>query len=181
MVRVMIVLLLAGSAVLGWLAYKQTQEIARYEAALAEGGEVDETIRSIQEKAFKYTSLKDREESEGMKGAADDQVSVAGYLRKKAQDPKVKWGNINVSEPDDKRNRDGYTDYTYRVSHSDGTAAVSRNHIANMFFLIERDLRRMKVTGIRLDTADTKADEHEVPADEWRVRFDVSIRERDKK
>ena len=54
MVRVMIVLLLAGSAVLGWIAYKQTQEIERYETALVEGGEVDETIRSIQEKAFKY-------------------------------------------------------------------------------------------------------------------------------
>ena len=77
--------------------------------------------------------------------------------------------------------RKGYVDYTYRVDHALSAASVSRNHIANMFYLIERDLRRMKVTGIEIDATDTKADEHEVPADDWKVRFWVTIRERDKK
>lgn len=181
MVRVMIVLLLAGSAVLGWIAYKQFQEIDRYEAALAEGGEVEETIRSIQEKAFKYSSLKEREESEGMKGAAKDQTEVALYLRAKAQDQFVNWGNINVGKPDEHMNRDGYQDIVYRVEHSDKDAAVSRNHIANMFYLIERDLRRMKVTSVDIEPAEKSAP-HEVPEDRWKVKnFNVTIRERAEK
>lgn len=180
MVRIMIVLLLLGSAFLGWRAYTQDKEIKRYEAALAPGGEVDATIEKIQKKAFLYTSYTERQLNEGMKGASDDQDSVDTYLRRKAQGDRVEWGNIKIDKPKPQYNREGYVDYTYRVTHQDGKMRVSKKRIANMLFTIERDSRKMKVTRLSVRTGDSYKDE-DIPEDSWRVDFDVSLRERNKK
>ena len=60
MIRIMIGLLLAGSAFLGWQATQQRETIARYEAAVAEGGAAEKLAQRILRSAFSYTQYKER-------------------------------------------------------------------------------------------------------------------------
>jgi hypothetical protein len=99
MIRIMIGLLLAGSAFLGWQATQQRETIARYEAAVAEGGAAEKLAQRILRSAFSYTQYKERSAKEGVKGDGADQVN--SYIFAIAANPKVLWGNPKIEKPRD--------------------------------------------------------------------------------
>lgn len=176
MVRIMIVLLLLGSAFLGWKVYEQREEIKTYEAAMAPGGQVEKDIKMIQSLAFSYTGLNKAKEQEGIKGDVTDQSSIAEYVRRLCQGDNVQWGSVSVGKAKDRDNVKGYVDYSYQIEHSDKDDAVRRGNIANLFWLLERGSSKLKVTDIKLDPAGKRKPPHEIPEDLWNVEFDVTVR-----
>ena len=68
MIRIMIGLLRAGSVFLGWRAMQQQEVIDRYEAAVAEGGQVEQLAQNILKRAYLYSAYKERSAKEGVKG-----------------------------------------------------------------------------------------------------------------
>ena len=178
MIRIMIGLLLAGSAFLGWQATQQRETIARYEAAVAEGGAAEKLAQRILRSAFSYTQYKERSAKEGVKGDGADQVN--SYIFAIAANPKVLWGNPKIEKPRDSSPLPGYTDLTYKITPAEKDAWFDRARIANFFYLLESRSRKLRITSIDLRTAEKKVKPHEVPEDRWAVDLSVTMRERSK-
>ncbi len=179
MVRIMIVALLIGSAVLGWLVWEQKAEIQRYEDALLPNGQIEKAVERIQKKAFLYTQYKERSQTEGIKGGEIDQ-SIAQYVRRIAQSPQVLWGGVSIGKPSHKTVKIGkkqYEDTTYKIESQERGQAFDRGRIANNFFLLEKDSRKMKVTALTIK-AIGKTKPHEIPQDKYDVTFSVTVRDR---
>jgi len=171
----MIVLLLLGSGVVGWLVWERHQEIQAYEAAMAEGGEVEQLMVKVVERARQYTNDKKREAAEGIKGSLDDEESVPSYIRQTAQDSYVRWGAVTIGKPKSRDYVPNFDDIVYSVKQSDKDDTVTRGKIANLFYKLETQSRKLKVTDITLRLSDNVKDE-EVPLDAYNVDFDVTIR-----
>lgn len=178
MIRIMIGLLLAGSAFLGWQATQQRATIARYEAAVSEGGEAEQLSQRILRSAYSYTQYKERSAKEGVKGDGADQVN--SYVFGLAADPNVLWGNPKIEKPREQERLKGYTDYTYAIKPAEKDAWFDRNRIANFFFLLEKNSRKLRITSIDLRTAQKNLATHEIPEDRWYVDLSVTMRERAK-
>lgn len=176
MVRVMIVLLLLGSAYLGWNYSQQKETLARYEAAIAPDGPIEEEIYSTQIAAHKFSQLQGLAGSQLKKIGDSSESSIFTQVQEVAQLPEVSMGGFSVSKPSRKSNREGFTDMIYRIEHLDTKEAVQRDRLANFFFKLERSHRSMKVTGVEVKLAD-RAKPTEIPADLWDVEFEVTIRE----
>lgn len=180
MVRVMILLLLAGSAWLGWNYTQQEKTLEAYEAAIVPDGPIDQTIRATQVAAYKYRALQDLAANGGAKIDNSTEASVFSKIQAIAQIPQISFGGMTVSKPSAKTHREGYLDSVYHVEHRDSKEAVKRDRLANFFYKLERSHRSMKVTSIDLSLA-KKAKPTEIPVDEWDVEFDVIVREEKKK
>lgn len=181
MVRVMILLLFAGSAWLGWNYTQQQKLLERYEAAVVPDGPIDDTIYDTQVAAYKYRQLQDLAASEGKKVDNSSEQSMFRKVQQVAQSPKIAFGGVKVSKPSSKQNREGYVDYIYRVEHNDSKENVKRDRVANFFYELERSHRSLKITGIEMRLAD-KVKPREIPVDLWDVEFEVTVRtEKEKK
>lgn len=176
----MIVLLLLGSGVVGWLVWERQQEIQAYESAMAEGGEVEFNMVKIVNAAREWSTSKKSLDAEGIKGNLDDEEAVPTYIRGIGQDSYVRWGGVTIGKPKAKDNVKGFDDVVYTVKQSDKDDAVSRNKIANLFYQLESKSRKLKVTDIDIRLSDSVKDE-EIPVDLYNVDFEVSIRKRDPK
>lgn len=179
MVRIMIVALLIGSAFLGWRAWEQQGEINRYEEALKPNGLVEKTVERIQRKAYQYTQYKERSATEGVKGAGDE-GSIAEYVRGHAQGAKVQWGGVKIGKAKEKIasiGKKSYKDTSYKVTAQEKDQTYDRHRIANLFYLLEKESRKVKITDINLSTAG-KTLSHEIPNDAYDVDFTLTVRER---
>ena len=176
MVRIMIVLLLAGSAVLGYLVLEQRKVLGRFDAALARGGDVERLSEEVLQRGYQYSQYKERSAREGVKGSGDD--SVATYVYEIAARNAVLWGNPNITKPRSSTQLTGYTDTTYSIDPKEKDAWFDRARIANFFFLLESESRRMRITNIDLRPAQRNVAPHEVPEDRWTVDFQLTLRDR---
>jgi len=179
MVRIMIILLLAGSAFLGWRAMQQQTVIDRYEAAIAEGGDVERRAKSILENAHRYTALKERSAKEGMKGRGTN--SVSSYVREIAQRRNVLWGAIKIGRPQERTQLAGYDDMIYKITPQEKNAYFDRSRIANFLYLLEQESRKLRVTNIDVRLSEKSIKPHEIPQDQWVVDVTVTTRERSAK
>jgi len=171
MVRIMIVLLVLGSAFLGWTAYKQHQRILYLRSALAPDGFVPRTVASIQQNAENYANYKDRAATDQLK---DDDPSV--YIRGLAGHPNINIGRVEVAWKGSEVGR-GISQNDYRIEPTDAKATFDRRNIANFLYKLEEDSRRVKVTFVSLTPA-TKVEEGGRPQDLWRMTAAISTRER---
>jgi hypothetical protein len=178
MIRIMIGLLLAGSVFLGWQAMQQRETIALYESAVSEGGEAEQVAQRILRSAYSYTQYKERSAKEGVKGDGADQVN--SYIFGVAADPNVLWGNPRIEKPREVERMKGYTDLIYTIKPAEKDAWFDRARIANFFFLLEKNSRKLRITNIDLRAAQKNLKPHEIPEDRWYVDLKVTMRERKK-
>lgn len=179
MVRIMIILLLAGSGYLGWSAMEQQKTIDRYEAALEPDGQVERLARSILTRAHNYTRDKERSAKEGLKGDGADSVNT--YVFEIAARNQVQWGNPKISKPRSAENMQGYEDSIYKITPAEKSAEFDRNRIANFFYLLEAESRKLRISNIDLRLAEKNIKPHDIPNDRWSVDVTVVMRERKKK
>lgn len=180
MVRIMIVALLIGSAVLGWFVWEQHKEIQRYTEALKPDGFVERTVEKIQKKAFVYTQYKERSATEGIKGAGDT-GSIAQYVRNYAQDERVLWGGVSIGAAKEKTATVGsksYLDTSYTVTPQEKDKSFDRHRIANFFYLLEKGSRKMRITDLEIKTAGKTPRPEAIPQDLYDVEFTLTVRER---
>ncbi len=179
MVRIMIIALLIGSAFLGWRAWEQQSEINYYEDALKPNGLVEKTVESIQSRAYMYTQYKERSVNEGVKGAGDED-SISVYVRKHAQGDKVRWGGVKVGKAKESIvtvGKKSYKDTSYKMTPQEKDQTYDRHRIANLFYLLEKESRKVRVTDIDIKVAG-KTLPHEIPSDAYDVDFTLTVRER---
>ena len=175
MVRIMIVLLLLGSAFLGWNYTRQAKLLERYETELAPKGRVSVAVVATQNDAHRYASGLKQAEDENISSTADEGVVLR--IRKVAQGKTVLWGGIYSSKARAVQNSVGkkkYVDTVYRIKHEDNKHTVDRTRIAHLFYLLE-GLRNLHVTGIEISPSKSPKP-GQIPADDWTCEFEVRQR-----
>ena len=188
--RLIILLCLVGTAVLGWMVFERQKQINDYQARLGLDEEfvfrpavdgmnatqswVEKKVRSIQQLGNDYTAKMKQLEGEGLKG----QDTPQSYIRSIAANRRVALGSLVIT-PRERENR-GYTDKTYAIQpnstdNSRAKPSFQRTQIANFLWSLEEGSARVKVTGLEIRTPGRR--DFEVhPSDMWEFTCELTER-----
>ena len=177
--RTIILLSFVGSAVLGWMLYKEKQKLAEYDAGVAYA---DTVVPKIVTHA--------RELDELVKAAAREDFgnsmsAVESYVREKARDDNVHVGQMDISKPKEEVIFSGgagggkVEDKVYTVEPSAaGKSEFTRSEIANFAYLLEQESRRVKVSRMLIRPTQKNVRDDEALEDRWTFELDLRIRSR---
>lgn len=170
-VRATILFSLIGSGVLGYMAMERADELEQLRSGLKKGGAVETVAAEIQQMCREYSQLKRDEENEGLRGQNDPMFYIRGVAAKGA----VELGLIDIAARESPAGK-GVTDKLYKIKPSD--RSFLRSRLANFFFSLEADSRRVRVTSLKVETF-SKTKPEEIPEDRWTFEADVISRSKD--
>ena len=170
-VRATILFSLIGAGVLGYMALERQTQVEELRAALAPGGAVETLAAEIQQTSREYSRLKREALNEGIIGQSDPQ----SYIRMVAAKDAVELGDVEIGVRESSPRR-GIIDRTYTIKPSNDRSFL-RSRLANFFFSLEADSRRVRVTHLKIETF-SKTKPEEVPEDRW--SFDAQVISRSK-
>ncbi len=156
--RAVIVLCLAASAGLGWLAYQRTMRLQEIQDELVR---VETLIRQIQERAMELDELQ-KISSENKFRNLD---MAESFIRETAADPVVKVGQVDIT-PKTKVPYKGVEDRIYSVRPLRKEQRFHREQIGNFLYRLEEKGTHVKVTSIEI-TPHEKLKAGEIGNDEW--------------
>lgn len=162
----------AGSLALAWLCMQKSEEVAVLRGK-AEKTEIEKTVRTLMQTGHKHTQLKNASKDQGL-GALDD---IESYVRRQAAFPNVEIGDVNLVPGNEQRTK-GVVDKTYRIKSSDKDRSFDRMRLTNFFYKLESDSSRVKLTEIKMEAADKRLKDHEVPNDQWTFEAEITSRQR---
>jgi len=175
--RVMIIASLLGSCVLGWFIYQNQQKIRQATIDLAEEGPVATLVREIQSLSKRYTKLYQSQGDEKLRAQANPQSYIDGI----ASDEKVMVGRVDIKIAE----RDltsSISDKIYSVSPFEKDAVFGRDQIANFFWKLEADSRRVRITELAItalnDQGKPRVAKEEYPSDKWSFNCKITSRQR---
>jgi hypothetical protein len=169
--RVIILVSLVGSLVLGWLCWQRSSELSELKDAV--DTRMTPTITALMQAAQRHTQLSQSLKGEGLQGQKDFLL----YIRQVAAKDKVEVGELNMTAQDTPLSN-GVVDKKYTMKPDSTTATFKRMTLVNFFYSLEKDSRRVKVTRLKIETADKGLKTHEIPSDNWRFDAEVTSRQR---
>lgn len=172
-VRATILFSLIGSGVLGYMAMERADELEQLRSGLEKGGQVETIAAEIQQICREYSQLKRDEQNEGIRG----QMNPRSYIQKIAAYEAVELGHIDINSREAPGPRKGITDRTYTIEPNNSDRSFLRSRLANFFYSLEADSRRIRVTRLHVETF-SKTKPEEIPEDRW--KFDVKVISRSK-
>jgi hypothetical protein len=161
-----------GSAVLGWLGWEEQDKLRTLEAAAAKP-EIEKDMVALMTLGHEHTQLKSA--LDGQSGAGSDDIQ--SYVRRQATTPRVDLGNVELDK-DVKQISKGINDDIYRIYFRDKDRSFDRTRLTNFLYMLEEGSPRVKVTEIKLETADKRLKDHEVPNDLWAFEARITVRQR---
>ena len=171
--RVLIISMLVVSIPLGWMAWERNGQIAELRAALAKQGEVENTVRDIQALSRRHSALVREVDAEGIVG----QANPRSYITKIAYREEIELAQLKI-DPSTREPIKGVVDNIYRVTSSQKDKSFGRVRLGNFFFMLEEKSRRVRVTELKLETANRRLKPHEFPDDQWTFECKVTSREK---
>lgn len=174
--KVMILLCLIGSAVLGWIDWKQYQEIASVKQSLQPDGEVEQLVYKTQKAGKEYAEL-----SRALKGdELKSQDRPLSYISDIADEPLISIGQVDI-RANDRRGR-STVDHIYSISPQNKDRFFSKLNIANFLFTLEEKSRKVRVTQLKMDQINsnekTRVRATEFPADLYTFSAELTSRQR---
>jgi hypothetical protein len=171
--RVIMLVALLGSLVLGWLGWMQRQTLVEMRKQLST--DMPELVKKVEAAGRRHTQLAKNLDKEGLKG----QENLLTYAVKCATADRVEIGDIDPTQQTDKNiNIEGVEDKRLRAKPKDPKRPFTRTRIANYLFKLEEASKRVKVTDIEIGLIDTKVKKHEVPEDNWTFDVEITSRQR---
>ncbi|MFT7677550.1 MAG: hypothetical protein ACI8QC_001528 [Planctomycetota bacterium] len=188
--RLIIVVCLIGSGVLGMQVFERQQMISDYREKLGldDTGQfvpptagvisgdswVAKKVRSIQQLGQDFTSRMEELEGEGLKGQGSPQT----YIRSIANKPRVALGGLSI-QPRTQKQR-GYDDNKYTIvptsdDQSRDKPTFQRTQIANFLYSLEQGSRKIKVTALDIHPPGSR-DFETFPSDRWEFTCEVTER-----
>jgi hypothetical protein len=147
--------------------------LAEMQAGL-EGGGAAKLTQQIAQLARKDTQLSESLKGENLQGEADMQ----SYIYKVATADRVEVGNLMLTPSAPEQFSKGIVDKKYNIRPDNRERTFSRTTIANFFYTLESQSRRVKVTMITIENADRRVKNHEIPKDQWTFLAEVTSRQR---
>lgn len=175
--RLMILLCLVSSGVLGYFVYQNHRKILANRDALLAGGQVEQLVRRVQANSKRYSDLYKKKGDETLIG----QDSPVTYIRGIAARDNVDIGRVEV-DAKPKPLTDGIVDNVFTISPFDRDKLYSRIHIANFLWSLEDQSRRVRITDLKIEATDEEGKQlrkrHEPPSDRWKLSCTVTSRQR---
>lgn len=168
--RAIILLSILGSLALGWLSWTRSQELSDLEYALK--NKVPDLGADIQTLSARHTDLAKERSEDGMVGQDNAQT----YIYEVAANDRVAIGDTKIT-PSQVVPMKGIVDKKYRIRPTDRERPYRRTNISNFLYRLEEKSRRVKVTDIKIEPAQRRLKDHEIPEDRW--TFDVEITSRE--
>lgn len=170
--RVVILVSLVASAVLGFMVYNQKEKLAELNRQVDVKG--PRLVNEIQLKSQRYDQLMRQADKEKFGGGqADPEL----YITNIAEEPNVAIGQVKIS-PTEKVGNGGVIDKKYRIAPDDSNRAYTRTAICNFLYRLEENSRLVKVTNLTLKPVKTQKPE-EFGTERW--TFDAEITSRQAK
>lgn len=155
----------------GWQLYSKRVEL---EEALAPNGRVENLCRKIQGLGKEYTKLRKDLGGENLK-AQDDMTT---YITRRAADPRVQLGSVIVVPTQPIETQKDVIDFKYTIKPQSSDKGQPRDRIANFFYKLESDSRRLRVTNIHM-WQEQRLKEWEVGNDLWKWDVEVTTRQKE--
>ncbi len=169
--RGIILISLIGCLALGFLGWQKQSQLDELKDQL--DTRVQPLLKDLMQTAQRHTSLAKTLKDDSLGAQAD----LETYIRKVAAKDKVEIGNVNMTFTPEQRSKT-VVDKVYRIKSDTRDRAFQRLRIANFLYTLEYDSRRVKVTDLKLEIAEKRPKNHEVPADEWFFEAEVTSRQR---
>jgi hypothetical protein len=163
---------LVGSLALGWNGWRLRARRIETEASLKR--EVPMLALDIQTLSRAYSKLYKESEREGLKPQDDPQ----SYIRKLALHDSVLLGGIDITGPTEIEPVKGVVDKKYTLKPQARDKGVLRLKLANFFYMLESESRRVRVTHIMMEPELKNVKPNEVSNDMWRWEAEVTARQK---
>ena len=175
--RVMIVVCLLGSGVLGYFVFQNHQKIRSTSKALEPGGGIEQLVRDIQRQSKEYSQLYEKKDDEKLRG----QASPNTYIVKIATGDHVDIGRVDI-DADEKDVTKDIVDNVYSITPTEKDFMYTRVHIANFLWSLENESRKVRVTKFKMDALNAEGKPrlkpHEIPTDSWKFTCEMTSRQR---
>jgi hypothetical protein len=155
---------------LGWIGWNQARTVKRLEQELAQ---VEDVVEEIQILSMRLTKLQEQAKSENLRGEGQ----IDSYIRRIASDERVVVGQVDL-DPHSKTLANDVVDKQVSVKPSDAKRPFTRAQLANFFYKLETDSRRVKVTDVEIEPVEKRVRAEDVLDDRW--TFEVTITSRQK-
>jgi hypothetical protein len=155
----------------GWQLYSKRTE---FEEALAPNGRVEAQCKRIQGLGKEYTKAHKDLGGENLK-AQDDMTT---YITRRAADPRVQLGSVKVIPQQKSEIQKDVWDFKYGIKPQSEDKGQPRDRIANYFYKLESDSRRLRVTNIHM-WQEQRLKEWEVGNDLWKWECEVTTRQKE--
>ena len=169
--RVVILVGLLGSGVLGYFVYERTERLSQLERNLAQAPGM---VTTIQAYALELNDLQKQAKNDKFNGIED----AESYIRTIAAMKDVGIGQVTTTRRERPRGK-GVRDDIVGIDPSVKTRAYTRSQIGNFLYKLEADSPRVKVTSFTL-TPMGKVKAGEIGPDEWKFEAELTSRTRDK-
>lgn len=169
--RSVILVSLAGSAVLGWVVYDKTQELERLEREVATQAPL--LVQNIQTLAVELNNLNAAVNLESLQG---EQADAESYIRGIAQRQAVDIGQVNIT-PSSRSVRSGVEDRQWRIEPSDKDRKFALANISNFLYRMEEKSRRVKVTYLKLEPVKRLRDSDIGETRQWTFTAQITSRQ----
>ena len=166
--RLIILVCLLASVVLGYFVYERTEYLAKVERDLVS---VENVIREIQQNAMELERLQELSRDDRFK---DNDASMS-FFQSLSADGRVQLGQIIVDNGRDKPQGKGVVDKVYTVKPALKEMSFDRQRIGNFLFLLEETGNHAKVTSIDLEPHG-KFRPGEITNDQWDYTIKVTSR-----
>jgi hypothetical protein len=170
--RGIILLSLLGSVVLLIMGLKHASQLAELRRDL--NVEVVKLTQTLAQLARKHSQLSDSLKGENLQGEADFQ----SYIYKVGTMDRVEIGNPVLSPAQPDPFAKGVVDKRINIRPDNRERTFARTTIANFFYTLEQQSRRVKVTLIRIENGNRRVKPHEIPDDKWTWEAEVTSRQR---
>jgi hypothetical protein len=169
--RAIILFALLGSLVLGWLCWQRSTALEKDREDLQL--RMNSTITSLRQAAQRHTMLSQSLKGEGLKGQED----LVSYIRRVGAKDKIEIGELSITGQE-LGLTNGIVDKKYSMKPDNPQSTFRRMTLVNFLYTLESESRRVKVTRVKIETADKGLKTHEIPSDNWRFDAEVTSRQR---
>lgn len=171
--RVMMLVALLGSLVLGYTGWNQYQTLEGLRDDLS--ARMPEFVRKLEDAGRRHSQLAKNYDKEALKG----QQNLQSYAMQCATDDRVEIGDIDPQPSIDKNaGPKGIEDQKLMIKPKDPKRGYTRLRIANFLYRLEEQSRRVKVTDLEFTLSGSKVAKHEVPEDSWTFSCEITSRQR---
>lgn len=169
--RGIILVSLVGSLVFAFVGWTRRAELAE----LDEFNEyrVAKLVAEIQQLAIEHTRL-----SRELNGDQWLKVDTPELYISSCAD-KINLGGINITPSKDQSVAKGVVDYRQQIKPQDSKAKFHRYDVARFLYELERQSQQVRVTDLKLELANSRVKDEELPEDWWTFEATITSRVRE--